>query len=227
MIKHIVGAVSMVALVAACSSTPEVQKGPDAEVIMGNLHKVDNTRSDLAYVDPDADFSKYTKILLLPLDVDNVKIKQPDTSGSINRNRSRKWELTDQDKVKLQEEFRNSMVKQIEGKGGYPIVTEAGPDVLTLQPSLIGLAPSAPKDDNVSRAAGRSYTYTEGAGSMAVMVVLGDSESREMLALVKDSRATNSYWGRNNSVSNLSDIRSIFNSWALGIRKALDKVHGK
>jgi len=119
------------------------------------------------------------------------------------------------------------MVKQIEGKGGYPIVTEAGPDVLTLQPSLIGLAPSAPKDDNVSRAAGRSYTYTEGAGSMAVMVVLGDSESREMLALVKDSRATNSYWGRNNSVSNLSDIRSIFNSWALGIRKALDKVHGK
>jgi len=99
MIKHIVGAVSMVALVAACSSTPEVQKGPDAEVIMGNLHKVDNTRSDLAYVDPDADFSKYTKILLLPLDIDNVKIKQPDTSGSINRSRSRKWELTDQDKV--------------------------------------------------------------------------------------------------------------------------------
>lgn len=227
MFKHILGTVGTVVLVAACSSTPEVQTGEDAEVILGNLHKIDNTRVDLAYVDPNVDFSQYHRILLLPLDVNDVKIKQPSTSGTLTRGRSRKWELTDADKVKLQEIFREAMVKQLESKGDYPIVNEPGSDVLTIQASLLGMAPNAPKDDNFSRGAGRSYTYTEGAGSMAVMVAFGDSESKEVLGLMKDSRSSDSYWGDNNSVSNLSDMRNMFNSWAIQIRKGLDTVHGK
>jgi len=228
MFKQILGAVGTVALVAACSSTtPEVQTGDDAEVIGGNLHKIDNSRADMAYVDPDADFSKYNKILLLPLGVDNVEIKQPDSTGSLTRNKSRNWELTDADKLKLQAAFRDAMVKQLENKGDYPIVTEPGDDVLTIQASLLGLAPNAPKDDNRSRAAGRSYTYTEGAGAMAVMVAFGDSENGEVLGIMKDSRSSNSNWGSNNSVSNLSDVRHMFSSWAIEIRKGLDNVHGK
>ncbi len=227
MFKHILGAVSTLALVAACSSTPDAQTAADPEVIGDNLHKVDNTRADMAYMDPNADFSKYHKILLVPLGVDNVEIKQPDTTGSLTRGQNRNWELTDADKRKLQDVFREAMVKQLQSKGDYPIVTEPGDDVLTIQASLLGLAPSAPKDDNRSRGTGRSYTFTEGAGSMAVMVAFGDSESGEVLGIMKDSRSSNSYWGMNNSVSNLSEVRRMFSGWAIDIRKGLDKVHGK
>jgi hypothetical protein len=159
--------------------------------------------------------------------VDNVEIKQPNSSGSVTRNKNSNWELTDSDKLKLQEVFRDAMVKQLADKGDYPIVYEPGDDVLTIQASLIGIAPNAPKDDNSSRSAGRSRTYTEGAGSMAVMVAFGDSESGEVLGIMKDSRSSSSNWGSNNSVSNMSDVRSMFNSWAMSIRKGLDKVHGK
>ncbi|RLA57662.1 MAG: DUF3313 domain-containing protein [Gammaproteobacteria bacterium] len=227
MIKQIFGSIFVVALLAACSGTPEIQTGDDAEVIMGDLHKVDNSRADMAYVDPNADFAKYNKILLMPLGVDNVEIIQPNTSSSMYRNKSRNWELTDDDKIKLQEVFRESMVKQLDSKGGYSVVTEPGDDVLQIQASLLAIAPSAAKDDNRSRPTGRSRVYTEGAGSIAVMVAFGDSESGEVLGIMKDSRSSTNNWGANNSVTNMSDVRNMFNSWAIGIRKGLDNIHGK
>ena len=227
MFKKLLATVGAISLITACTSTPEVQTGADAEVIMGDLHKVDNSRTDLAYVDPNADFSKYHKIMLMPLGTDNVEIIQPNTSGSASRINRGNWELTDGDRENLQTIFHESMVKQLETKGGYEIVTVPGDDVLQVQAAILAIATSAPKDD--FRSAGRSQVYTQGAGSMAVMVAFADSETGEVLGLMKDSRASNSaaYWGRNNSVSNLSDVRVMFNSWATGIRKGLDNVNGK
>ena len=226
MLKHILSALSAVTLVAACTSTPTIQTGNDAETINGNLHKVDNSRADLSYINPDADFSKYQKIMLMPLGVDKVEIKQPDTSSSPNRNRAH-WELTDQDRLKLQELFHDAMSKQLQEKEGYSIVTKPGDDVLQIQARLLAIAPSGPKDDFQSRPVGRSTVYTDGAGAMAVGVAFGDSQNGEILALMKDSRTTHSNWGRNNSVGNLSDVRQMFSAWASSIRKGLDKAHGK
>jgi len=226
MIKHLATSVAAIALLAACSSEPTIQTGDDAEVVMGNLHKVDNSRSDLAYVDPDADFGKYNRLLIQPLGVDNVEIKQPGNSYSAVGKKD--WELTDKDKENLQAAYMESMNKAME-KCGYPVVAEAGDDVLQIAAMVTGLAPSAAKDDNSARAVGRTRVYTEGAGAMAVAVAFGDSETGEVLALVKDSRSSGSagYWGLNNSVSNMADIRRFFNSWATQICSSLDRAHGK
>ena len=228
MLKQLSIALATVTLVSACGSTPEIQTGEDAEVIMGDLHKIDNSRTDLAYVDPNANFSKYQKIMLMPLGMDNVEIIQPDNNSSLSRTNRSNWELTDSDKEKLQNIFHESMAKELDKKGGYAIVTEAGDDVLQIQAAVLAIAPTAPKDDAHSRSMGRSKVYTQGAGSMAVVVAFADSETGEVLGLMKDSRASNSAnWGSNNSVTNLSDVRIMFNAWARGIRNGLDKVHGK
>jgi len=226
MIKHLATTAAAITLLAACSSEPTIQTGDDAEVVMGNLHKVDNSRTDLAYVDPQADFGKYNKVLIQPLGVDNVEIKQPGTSYSTVGNKD--WELTDKDKENLQAAFMESMNKAMD-KCGYPVVTEADDDVLQIAAMVTGLAPNAAKDDNSARAVGRTRVYTEGAGAMAVAVAFGDSETGEVLALIKDSRSSASagYWGLNNSVSNMADIRRFFNSWATQICNGLDRAHGK
>jgi hypothetical protein len=225
MYKQLIAIVGATLMLGACSSEPEIQTGDDAEVIMGNLNKIDNSRSDLAYVDPDANFSKYNKVMVMPLGVDNVEIIQPSSSGSVYRNKD--WELTDADKVRLQAVFHEAMVKELEKKDGYPVVTEPGDDVLQIVAKLTAIAPSAAKDDNSSRSVGRSRTYTEGAGGLAVAVAFGDSETGEVLGIMKDSKSSNAVWGSNNSVSNMSDVRRMFSSWALQIRGGLDKVHGK
>ena len=99
--------------------------------------------------------------------------------------------------------------------------------VLEIAAMITAIAPSAPKDDLKSRGAGRNYVITEGAGSIAVAFAFGDSQTGEVLALAKDSKSSNSYWGANNSVSNMADVRNMFNSWAIQIRNGLEHVTGK
>ena len=225
MVKKLAVIGSLLAALTACGSTPEVQTGADAEVIGGNLHRVDGGRADLAYIDPNADFSKYSKVLLRPLGVDNIEVIQPSSTGtSISR---RDWELTDSDKKVLQQLFHDAMKKQLQDKGDFPLVDQPGDDVLEIGAMITALAPSAAKDDNRSRPVGRSYVITEGAGAIAVAVVFGDSQTGEVLALVKDSRSTNNHWGLNNSVTNRADVTRIFNSWATQINNSLAKVTTK
>tara|TARA_B110000503_G_scaffold83460_2_gene127371 strand:+ start:8597 stop:9289 length:693 start_codon:yes stop_codon:yes gene_type:complete len=212
-------------LLVACQSPPQIQTGPDAEVIQGNLVRVDNTSAKLVYVDPDAPFSKYTAILLAPLGVDNVEIIQPSTSWRLSGYRN--WELTDTDKQRLQQDFQQAMLKQLAQKDGFPVIDGIGDNVLRISAKLTRIAPTAPKDDNRSRPPGRSQVISEGAGKLSVEVTFSDSETGEVLALAKDTRSGSSQWGINNSLTNAVEVRRVFNSWALQIAKQLERVYNK
>lgn len=225
MIKKYLASVAMLFLVAACSSTPQVQTGDGAEVIGDNLHRVDNSKADVAYIDPDANFSKYTKVMIRPLGVNKIEVIQPSKTGtSMSR---RDWELTDADKQMLQDTFHSAMLKNLQDKGDFPLVDEPGDDVLEIGAMITAIAPSAAKDDGRSRAMGRSYVITDGSGAIAVAVAFGDSETGEVLALIKDSRSSSSHWGLNNSVTNKADVQRMFNSWAMQINSSLVEVSGK
>jgi len=212
--------------VGGCSGTPTVQTGPDAETIDGKLYRVDNTAAQLVYVDPTVDFSRYNRVLLAPLGLDNVEIIQPDNSSAPYA-RKRDWELTDEDRAALQAGYREVMVQELVEKGGYALADAPADDVLEIAAMLTQLAPNAPKDDNQSRYVGRSQVFTEGAGSIAVAVAFADSESGEVLALSKDKRRSTQQWGVNNRVTNRAEVRRVFSAWAQQIRKGLDRVHNK
>ena len=85
---------------------------------------------------------------------------------------------------------------------------------------------NAAKDDNRSRGMGRNRVYSAGAGSMSIAFGFSDSESGEILGIVKDARRGSPAWGVNNSVTNMSDVRFMFGRWARMIRARLDIVHG-
>ncbi len=77
MYYSVIGVLLMFLLLVACQNIADSQTSKDATGIPENLVRVDHTAAKLAYVDPNADFSKYTAILLTPLGVDNVEIIQP------------------------------------------------------------------------------------------------------------------------------------------------------
>ena len=219
----IIGALMTTVLLVACQNTS--QSSRDTTAIPANLVPIDSTPAELAYVDPNADFSKFTAILLTPLGVDNVEIIQPQSSISTVGNSN--WQLTAADKLRLQQDFREAMTRQLSKKGGYPLAAAAADDVLQISARLTRIAPTAPKDDNRSRPPGRNRVFTEGAGKMRMEVTFSDSETGGVLALAKDTRSGSSLWGINNSVTNAAEVRRVFNAWAMQIRTQLDRVHNK
>jgi hypothetical protein len=216
-------ALSCLFLIACASPEPTVQTGSDAEVIAGNLHRVDNSWAASAFKDPDADFSKYNSVMLDPLNMDNVEIVQPRGSSATSRNT---WELTDSDRQTLQKQYREVFTRELQETGDYTVTDTAAADVLRISAALTGIAPAAARDDSRSRPTGRTRVYTEGAGSMAIGFVFSDSTSSKTLAVVKDSRSGTPMWGSNNRVTNMSDVRTIFGHWARAIRARLDIMHG-
>jgi hypothetical protein len=214
---------SIPVLFACSSQEPTIQTGDDAEVIMDRLHRVDHSRVAIAFVDPDADFGRFNKILLDPLDLSDVEIVQPQRSAANRRN---DWTLSDQNKENLARAFREVFERELGETGDYPIVTEPGPDVLRISAAVTGIAPNAAMDDNRSRPVGRTRVYTEGAGSMRIAFGFADSETDKVLAIIKDARSGSPTWGPNNRVSNMSDVRFMFGHWARMVRARLDIVHG-
>lgn len=219
--NSVIGVLLTSILLAACQNTTQ---NPAAD-IPDNLVRVDHTSAKLAYVDPNADFSKFTAILLTPLGVDHVEIIQP--SASITTTGNPTWQLTDADKQRLQQYFRAAMVKQLSDKGGYPLVETAADHVLRISAILTRIAPNAPKDDFQSRPPGRNKVFSEGSGKLSVEVTFSDAETGAVLALAKDTRAGSTIWGINNSVTNAAEVRRMFTSWAMQIRAQLDRIHNK
>lgn len=214
----------MTLALAACNSTPRDPEFSDSEVIMDRLHLVTNARVGMAYVDPNVDLADFNSIMIDTLDLSNVEITQPNTSNSTARRTT--WELTDRDRQSLQNAFREVFERELAETGDYGVVSEPGPNVLRLSAAITRIAPNATRDDGRSRHVGRTRVYTEGAGSMTMAFALSDSQTGEVFAIVKDSRSGSPVWGVNNSVSNMGDVRFMFNRWARMLRARMDIAHG-
>ena len=138
---------SMGLLVAAagCASTPPptLQTGPDAEVTVDGLVRVDNAAVPVAYRKPDLDLTPYTRFMLDPVEV--AYQKDPG-----NRRRSGVGGVDDNFAVSpsqmqtLKDMFQEAVVEALTEDGGYELTTAAGPDVVRIKASLIDLVVRVP-----------------------------------------------------------------------------------
>jgi len=129
------------------------------------------------------------------------------------------------------EEIRSGMaklvyeqfVKALAEKGGYPVVSESGPDVLRLKIYIVNLYVNAP--DNPS--AGRSRTFAMSAGEMTLFMELYDSESGQILARVADRQLgrTSAMAKKASQVTNIGEAEDIAAAWARILRDAFDRAH--
>lgn len=218
----VAGAGALVGMLVGCSSEPTVRTGQEAETVMGSLNRVDNVRADMAYIDPSIDYRNYHLVRVLPLNLDHVEIIQPNSSYSIKNRSSRDWTLTDADRANLANAFQETFVSAIDRTEGFSMTEQTGEGVLAIEAMVTRIAPTAPKDDSASRGAGRNVVYSQGAGSMSVTFTVTDDHSGEVLALMKDTRSgQHTFWGPNNRVSNLAEVRRMLNQWSMQISRGL------
>jgi hypothetical protein len=177
--------------------------------------------ADLIYIKKGVDFSQYNKIMM-----DHVLFwfhERADYRGI--------------DVTEL-ERLADAYHKAIAGALGdaYPLVGEAGPEVLRLRAAVTdvvptrpaaGDVPSVPPVGKVSSAAPVAGLGTHAdVGSATLEAELLDSQTGERLAAIVDKRAGGKYRPVE-GVQKWSDAEQAFQFWAGRLRNWLDTVHGK
>ncbi|MGB5103451.1 MAG: DUF3313 family protein [Steroidobacteraceae bacterium] len=194
----------------------------EAPASWDGLVEVKPKRMDATFLLPGADFRPYTKLMVDPTEVAFSK----DWMKSINdqtRDLSRK--VTDEDAARILESARanfDDIFREAFAKSGYEVVSTPGPDVMRVATGVVNLYLNAP--DTMS--AGRSRTYTTNAGEATLIIEVRDSMTGALLGRVLDRRETRSSARLQmaTSVSNTSDFRILFKSWADIATKGLEEL---
>lgn len=184
------------------------------------LVRVDNAKVALAYVRPGTDWSKYRTILLEPLNIP-IKVRDAAPSGATTR-LGESYVLRDEDIAALQKAYGESMRKALSDGGRYAFVTTAQPDTLIVAAQVIDIKLAAPIEGSRIGYAGRGRTYSRGGGSIAIAAVLADGASGQVVGEAADRKYPADIWGINNSVTNLSQARTMFTSWGRALRNKLE-----
>ncbi len=175
-----------------------------------DLVRVENSAVEVAYIDPNADFSVFKRVAILEPFVAFRANWQRDQ----NRSRSRNVSQRDMDRIKqdVSTLFERVFTERLEA-AGYEVVDVAADDVLVLRPAIIDLDITAPD----VATAGRSRTFTTSTGAATMYVELFDSLTGDILGRAADRRSIRSAGGRvswSNSVTNSADARRMFGRWA-------------
>jgi hypothetical protein len=231
-VYHLPRVAGVVAALACCVAALTVQAGQSEfpAVDTFGLPRVESARVQALYLDPQADFSRYTRVAIGDVEVAFRKNWMRDQNQSRRSPGSR---ITDQDAERIRgaiaELFRTIFREELV-KGGYevvegPVVTDEADNLLILVPAILNLDVTAP--DKMT--AGRSRTFTTTAGSMTLYLEFHEAVSDALLGRALDSKTApdRSYMSISNSVTNRAEASRMLRRWARMLVEALDRAHGK
>ncbi|MFY7865650.1 DUF3313 family protein [Roseateles sp.] len=217
------GAAVLISLSMLMSNAFATQVGKEVEARMSHdgLQQIKLKEVDLAYARPGASLAGYSKVILDPVEVSFSKYWDPKRTGSnFKLSNEEREDIRSGMATIVQEEF----AKTLQAKDGYPLVKEAGPDVLRVKVSIIDLYVNAPD----TLAAVRTRTYVASAGEATLVAELRDSETGQVLARMVDRREARNFPGQltwSNRVMNAQEAEIMASAWAKVLRKSLDKAH--
>lgn len=209
-------------ILCATAATAAVKEKDLPDVTEDGLHRVQDSKLAIVYAEPGADLSQYQQVQLLDAHVAFKKNWARDQrSRSMDRLRV---SSSDVNKIKneLAAEF-NTVFRDTLSEGGYPVVDEAGDDVLLIRPAIINLDVNAPD----TMRAGTSRTYTKSAGEMTLYIELYDSVTGDLIAKAMDRQIDNpsgAVYTWTSSVTNKAASKKILKGWADVLLGALNEA---
>ena len=201
---------SSILVAGAPATLAEDKADAEQERTFDNLVAVEGAAMNMAFIDPDADFSVFKRVAIL----EPLVAFRSNWQRDQNRSRSRNVRARDMERIKadVATQFERVFAERLEA-AGYEVVDVAGDDVLVLRPAIIDLDITAPD----TRTAGRSRTFTASTGAPTLYMQLFDSVSGDIIGRAADRRSVRSGGGNvswSNSVTNAADARRMFGRWA-------------
>ena len=186
-----------------------------------NLVRVKSKKLDYVYLLPGADFREYRKVMIDPTEIAFKKNWLKDYNNTTTGLSTRLSERDVQEAITKGSQAATEILTEAFSEGGYPVVTEPGPDVLRLRTGVVNISVSAPEINM----AGRSRSFSQEAGYATLIVEARDSVSGALLGRAVDGKVAgdNSMLMRT-SVSNRADFRQIMKRWATLSVKGLSEL---
>ena len=166
------------------------------------LTQIKETRSSVAYIKADQDFSHYNKIAIADIDTANVEVNEP-SPGSVHRN---DWEMDEARQARATEMHREAFDREFAQAQGLELVDTVDENTLVLVTKLSEVSPTVGYDPQ--SLAGRSRVYSDGSGSAVIEMYLVDGKTGEVVAAVANARALgHGFVQQINSVTNGADVQ--------------------
>lgn len=197
----------------ACSTTHQVSRGVEQSGFLGDysqLQKGVKDRAVYSYWNPSAKWSKYTKIMIEPVEL--WKSDDPDSPlGGLSTQKQQMLVSA------LQTAMSDSLSKD------YTIVDQPGPDVMVIRAAITEAKRSKPVLNLVSSvypaaivlSFGKQVIWGTGTGVGAVTVEgeILDGQTHERLVAAVDRRAGTKAW-RSKFNGTFGDVKASFDWWA-------------
>ena len=174
----------------------------------------------MAWAKPGFDISGYTKIMLVGA---GIAYAEAENLGRTTMERSRggSYFIDDDTRARFEELVQETFVDEMRQIENFEIVTEAGPDVLTVRGALLDVVSYVPED----LVSGRSRIFLSSVGEATLVLELRDSETNAILARSIDRRAAEQVGGtmqESNRVTNAAEVRRLIRFWGRRLRESLD-----
>ena len=161
---------------------PVLETGPDAEVTGDGLYPVHPSIMPAAWVRPDVDLSRYTRIFFMP--TVTLFREMPERRYRSRRTESAtEFPVSDLMRARLSEVFGETFYEAVSGVQSYELSNELGRDVLMVQGFLTDVISGIPPDR-----VGVNVSTVKWALEANIVIELRDSMSDEVLARTFDSQ---------------------------------------
>jgi hypothetical protein len=197
----------------------------DANPQFENLVPVGDPQVAVAYIDPDADFSVFERVMVLDTFVSFRSGWERDQRRGTRGTRIRASDM-DRIKTRVSELFNSVLIETLEADDGFEVVSEPDYDVLLIRAAIIDLDVTAPDTSS----AGRSRTYVANSGAATLYIELFDSVSGQIIGRAFDrqsARRSGNMMRWTSRASNTADARRVFRGWSDTLRAFLDSHYTK
>jgi hypothetical protein len=204
---------------------PLMAVAEDANPQFENLVPVGDPQVAVAYIDPEADFSVFKRVMILDTFVAFRSGWERDQRRGTRGTRISASDI-ERIKTRVSELFNSVMIETLEADDGFEVVSEPDYDVLLIRAAIIDLDITAPD----TATAGRSRTYTANSSAATLYIELFDSVSGQVIGRAFDRQSTRNAGSTmrwSNRASNTADARRVFRSWSETLRGFLDSHYTK
>jgi len=174
-----------------------------------------------SYVKPDIDLSTYNRVMVRPLNMDNIEVLKP----VWEQDNDEEWSFNPGDRAEIQELFLDAMQRELETNGGYALVSEPAADVMRIEVELLSITPYVKPGTPASD--GEHVISTLGSGDVVVSAEFRDSTTRELLILIEGERTIGEKYKELSRENHIKNVKNLFAKWGKKTREALDKAHNK